>query len=129
GLIHFVHALVADVAVAEVPEPVPAIVDEVLVEGRRLGGPGPDVEVEFGGRGLGRFEADVAAGAAAGAAILVTEAARHEQLAVLSALGERGHLSEAGTGPALRAVLYDPLLFMGRVHRDAALMHVVAARL
>ena len=46
------HALVADVAVAEVPEPVPVVMDQVRVI-RLLGrGAEPEVEVELVGRRL-----------------------------------------------------------------------------
>ena len=42
GHVHLVHALVADVAVAVVPEPVPVVVEPVRVEGaqRRRAEPG-----------------------------------------------------------------------------------------
>ena len=51
GDVGLVDALVADVAVAEVPEPVPVVMEQVAVE-RALGGrPEPEVEVERSGRG------------------------------------------------------------------------------
>src|SRR5205085_8205038 len=43
--VNLMDALIAEVAVAEVPEPVPAVVDEVRVKGLLGSGAGPDVEV------------------------------------------------------------------------------------
>src|SRR5262249_15135795 len=48
GDVHLVDALVANVAVAEIPEPVPVVVDEVPVEGLFRRGPEPEVEIEVG---------------------------------------------------------------------------------
>ena len=61
GDVHLVDALVADVAVAEVPEPVPVVMDEVGVIrllGRRAE---PEVEVELLGRSRVGLDADAAA--------------------------------------------------------------------
>src|SRR5207253_4213155 len=88
GFVDLVDALIADVAVAEIPEPVPAVVNQVVVVGLFLGRPQPDVEVQFGRRSLGRritYRRPRVAAIAAEAA-LVTEAARHEQLAVFARL-------------------------------------------
>ena len=67
--------------------------------------PEPEVEVEFRGRRLRRLVADVAASAAARAAVLVAQPARHEQLAELAGLGERREVLPAAgcCGSACRA--------------------------
>ncbi len=58
GLVHLVDALVADVAVAEVPEPVPVVVDQVGVERPFRGRPQPEVEVHLARRLARRLGAD-----------------------------------------------------------------------
>ena len=48
GHVDLVDALVADVAVAEVPEPVPVVMDQVAVVGLLGGGAEPEIEVQVG---------------------------------------------------------------------------------
>ena len=61
GFVHLVDALVADVAVAEIPEPVPVVMDQVGVI-RLLGcGPEPDVEIELCRGARVRLDADAVA--------------------------------------------------------------------
>src|SRR5207248_8192146 len=76
GDVHLVNALVADVAVAEIPEPVPVVVDEVGVEVLLRRGPGPDVEIDLLRRLRHRPDADALAR-------LVAQGPRHQQLAEL----------------------------------------------
>ena len=54
GDVHLVDALVADVAVAEVPEPVPVVMDQVGVIRLLRGRAEPDVEIELLGRSRDR---------------------------------------------------------------------------
>jgi hypothetical protein len=61
SFIDFVHALIADVAVAEIPKPVPVVVDEVAVIGAFLSWAEPQIEVELIGRGSGLLETDARA--------------------------------------------------------------------
>ena len=83
GQVHLVNALVAQVAVAVVPEPVPVVVEPVGIE-RPLGrGAEPDVVVNAGGHGAIGLVADGAAG-------LVAEALGHVDLAELARVDE-GH--------------------------------------
>ena len=122
GDVHLVDPLVADVAVAEIPEPVPVVVDVVGVERvlRRRAEP----EVVVDGRGCFgvRLDADALAG-------LVAEPARDEQLAVLARLDDLGHPGPRLHAPALRAVLDDPVVLPRGLDGDAAFVDVVAARL
>ncbi len=77
GFVHFVDALVADVAVAGVPEPVPVVVNEIAMEGLLGRGAQPDIEIDFGRRGFDRFEADAVA-------FFVAEGAAYEEFAELA---------------------------------------------
>ena len=56
------HALIADFAVAKVPEPVPVVMDQIGVIRLLRCRTQPDVEIELLGRSLGRFEADAPRG-------------------------------------------------------------------
>src|SRR5205823_168744 len=62
GDIHLVNALVADVAVAEVPEPVPVVMDQVLVIRLAGGRTEPEVEIDWGRRRRAGLETDTATG-------------------------------------------------------------------
>jgi len=120
--VELVGALVVEVAVAGLPEPVPVIVDEVLVvlvdDGQSL----PELPVEPGGR-VGRVAMTDPAARFAAVAVGYLELA---PLARLDRLVQPGH---AGAAALLRAVLdHDSVLFLRR-HRDAALDDVVAHRL
>src|SRR5690606_22833038 len=64
GDIHLMDTLVADLAVAEVPEPVPVVVDDVLVILLLWGGAEPQIEVEVGRNFLWTLESDARAGLA-----------------------------------------------------------------
>ena len=72
--IHLVDALVADVAVAVVPEPVPVVVEAILRELVLGRGAEPQVVVDAGGHRLDRLAAD-------GVAPLEAEAAGHVDVA------------------------------------------------
>src|SRR5438045_1556099 len=58
GLVHLVDALVADVAVAEIPEPMPIIMHQIGMKWSLLCGPEPEVEIQFARRGRGFLYAD-----------------------------------------------------------------------
>src|SRR5207237_4113974 len=85
GDVHLVNALVADVAVAEIPEPVPVVMDQVGVERLLRCRAEPEIKVHLGGWGGCLFGADAAAG-------LVAQAAGHQQLAELAGLDDLRHL-------------------------------------
>src|SRR5262249_24104535 len=122
GDVHLVDALVADVAVAEIPEPVPVVMDEVGVvglEGRR---PQPEVEVQLPRRLAEGLAADAPARAAA-----VTP--RDEQLAVLSRLHGRDFTRPPDVAPLLGAVLEYSAVALHRLDAAAAFEDDVAHRL
>src|SRR2546427_9669525 len=103
---HFMNALIADVSVPEIPEPMPVVMDQVSMKGLLRRRPQPNIEVQVGGRFLDWFESDAPTGLAA-------VAFRDQQLAVLSAFDERLERRLAA-GAALRAVLNDAIVFTGR---------------
>ncbi len=74
--------------------------------------------------GLG---ADIAAGAAAGTAVLVAQTARHEQLPELAALRKRRQILPRLTAAALRAVLNDPFVLAGHLNHKCGLRECCAS--
>ena len=120
GDVHLMNALVADVAVAEVPEPVPVVVDEVAVEGLFGSGSEPEVEVYVAGDFFVGFVADAPAGFAA-------VAFGDEEFAVFAAVDGGDLLGPAAAGAALGAVLDDAVVFAGGFDALAAFEDVVAA--
>src|SRR5205823_6879476 len=122
GVVHLVDALVADVAVAEVPEPVPVVMHEVAVVrllGRR---PQPEVEVQLRRRLGDRLVPDAPARLAA-------VALGDEQLAVLPGLDGGDLTGPAGVAPLLGAVLQDAAVLLNGLDAAAALADDVAHRL
>ncbi len=120
GDVHLMNALVADVAVAEVPEPVPVVVNEVAVEGLFGSGAEPEVEVHVAGDFFVGFVADAPAGFAA-------VAFGDEEFAVLAAVNGGDLLGPAAAGAALGAVLDDAVVFAGGFNALTAFKDVVAA--
>ena len=122
GDVHFVYALVADVAVARVPEPMPVVRREIRLIRPLRRGPQPDVEIEACGRGLRLGHANRPAGFAA-------IALGDQQLAVFAGLHGRDFGRPILAAALLRAVLHDAAIFGRRFDALAALEHVVADRL
>jgi hypothetical protein len=56
------HALIADVSVPEIPEPMPVVMDQVPMEWLLRRRPQPNVEIQIGGRFLNGFESDAPTG-------------------------------------------------------------------
>lgn len=122
GDIHLMNALVAHVAVAEVPEPVPVVVDEVAVEGLFGSGSKPKVKIHVAG--------DFFVGLVANApSRLAAVAFGNEEFAVLAAVNGGDLLGPSAAGAALRAVLDDAVVFAGGFNALAAFKDVVAAGL
>ena len=122
GHVGLMHALVADLAVAEIPEPVPVVVHQVAIERPQLGRPDPVVEVEGGGGRLVGLEADAPPR-------LADVGLAHQQFAPLARL-QGGHF----TGPAalaalLGAVLDDDAVFFRGLDALAAFEEGMAAGL
>src|SRR6185369_2566902 len=121
GDVDLMDGLVADVAVASVPDPVPVIVEAVLGEGLHGSGAGPEVVVDAGGNGLLGSVAD-------GRAPFVAEAARHVYVAD-GAVSEVLHgLHHGGVGTPLTAMLADAIVFFYRGDELAAFEGIVRAR-
>lgn len=120
GDVHLMNALVADVAVAEVPEPVPVVVDEVAVEGLFGGGAEPEVKIHVAGNFFVGFVADAPAG-------FTAVAFGDEEFAVFAAVDGGNLLGPAAAGAALRAVLDDAVVFAGGFNALTAFEDVVAA--
>ena len=121
SLVHLVDALVPDVAIAEIPEPVPVVMNQVGVKSLLGCRPEPDVVGELC-RGITRgLDPDATAG-------LVAESPRNLQLAKLAGLDHGDGMSPLTRGPALRAVLDNPIVATSGLDGDAPFVHVVAAR-
>src|SRR2546427_1412481 len=115
-------ALVADVAVAGLPDPVPVVMKAVL--GERLQGrrPGPKVIVDAGRHCLDGLVAD-------GVSPLIAKPARQINLANHSLPKLLDALAQARARPALRAVLDEAVLFLCCSSELAPLPPGVGARL
>ena len=119
--IKLVRALVVQVAVAGLPEPVPVVVDVVVVVGVDHGRAAPKVPVQVRRRGGRALEPDAAARLAA-------VAVRNLQLAELAGVDGLVQPGDARAAALLRAVLDHHAVFLLRLDRHAALVHVVAHR-
>src|SRR5262249_7014240 len=133
GLVHLVNALVAEVAVAVVPDPVPVVVDRAVlavrvVASRHLerGRAGPQVVVHRRRRLLlAHLQPDVADARA----VSVAHADRQIDLPEFAALHVSDGLTHAGVAAALRADLTDALGRAGDSGHDRAFADVVRRRL
>ena len=120
ALIHFVDALVADVAAAGWPDPVPIVVEVFAHERLHGSGAAPEVVVDAGGDGLG------AAHFTDAGARLIAEAASVEDFAEFAALKILDQFAIADIGTALGAVLDDAVIFGHGFDALAAFPDVVA---
>ncbi len=111
-------AVVAELAVAEIPEPVPVIVDQILMVRLQGGGTQPQVPVEPGRRLHGLLEPDGIAAAGEEEIGLV-------DVADLAAMDELDRLAEAAPPAALRAAGGDPLVLSRRLDELRALPNIV----
>src|SRR5690606_29023413 len=121
--IHLVDALVAEVAIAGIPHPVPIVVE--LLAGERLlrGGSAPEIVIEsFGDRLFAFHFAD------AGAA-LVADATGPEEFTEVAFLSPFRSGMEPSGGAALRACLDDALVFARGFDQLAAFEDIVGNRL
>ena len=118
GLIDLVGAIVAHVAGAEVPTPVPLVVMTVFVEGHHFGGADPGVVIEAGREGAVRFFADVGA-------VLGVPGLGHEDAAEAGGVGDFDGSDGAGAAAGLHAGLDDAVVFAGGFDKEAALAEVV----
>ena len=116
------NALVTHLAVAEIPEPVPVVVDQVFVVGLKWSRTEPDIEIKFLRRSFYRLEANAPSR-------LATIALGNKQLAVFAALDGGNLMRPAITGAALRAMLNNSLVLASGLDTLAPLENIMAARL
>src|SRR5262249_48657509 len=121
GLVHFMDALVSDVAITKIPEPVPVVVNQIGVKSLFRRRPEPDVERQLRRWVTGGFDADTRPR-------LVAKGSRNLQLAELSRLNPGHRMSPIPRGTALRTVLDDPVVSSRGFDGHTTFMHVVAAR-
>ncbi len=120
GDIHLMDPLVADVAIAEIPEPVPVIMHQVPVMRLLRSRPKPDVEIQTVG-GIRRL-----AGANTSAAF-VAQTAGNQQPSQLTGADHFHHTGPAIAAAALGSVLDDAVVAASHLHRNAAFVDIVAA--
>src|SRR5262249_21949335 len=121
--VHLVDALVAQVAVAVVPGPVPVVVQVLALERILRGGTAPQIVIDALGNRL------LAVDLADRAARLVAEAAGDADLAELAGTDVFHRLPHAGHRAALRAGLANLFVLAGRLDDPPAFADVMADRL
>src|SRR5262245_57334714 len=117
------HALVAEVAVASGPHPVP-IVMQLFPHQRALGrGAAPEIVINVSGNGCGRADfADARP-------CLVAKASGANNLAQVPLARPLNGLLDSATGTGLRAGLHDAVVFPRRGYELPPLPNVVGDRL
>ena len=121
GHVHLVNALVADVAVAVVPEPMPVVVKAVRRECVLRRRSQPQIVVHAGGHRLHRLAAD-------GVAPFVAQAAGHVDIADQAFAQLLDYLAP-DAGALLGAVLHDAVVLLRGGYDLPGLEHIVRARL
>ena len=121
--VHLVDALISQIAVACVPDPVPIIVQFLPHERLDWRGAKPKVAVDSGGPRL--FAVHLPDACAA----LVAGAAGPQQFAEVAGLRPCDGLMKSNRRTALRAALHDASVFLRRFSEDAAFEHIVRNRL
>src|SRR5262249_41257111 len=120
GLIHLVDTLVAEIAVAVVPGPVPIVVQVLAAERLLRSGAAPEIVIDRLGQLL------LAGNFADRGPQLVAEAASQADLAELSGLHVGDRLAHALVGAALGAGLANPVVLAGRLDDPPAFADIVA---
>ena len=121
-LVDLVNALVADVAVPGIPEPMPVVMEAVLRERALRCRAEPEVVIDAGRHRLDGRLAD-------GVAPLVAEPARHVQLTDLAAAHAFDRLAQRRVRSVLAALLDHAVVLAGRGDDLLRLEDVVRARL
>ena len=119
GEVHLVDALVADVAVAGGPDPVPIVVEVFAAERVFWGRTTPDIVIDGGRDGLG------AGGLADARAAFVAKAASEDDFTEVTILKPLTGLLDAGVGADLDAGLDDAVIFAGGLDELATFPDVV----
>src|SRR5439155_1730309 len=123
ALIHFVHALVADIAVAGWPDPVPIVVETLAHQRLHRRWAAPQIVIDAGGNGLGTVDF-----ADAGARF-VAQAAGVEDFADVAIVDPLDSFAIAQVGAALGADLANAVVIRGRLDDLSAFPHLVRAGL
>src|ERR1039457_6859044 len=121
-VIHLMHALIADVAVAGVPEPVPVVLEAQSVEGAHWGGAEEHVPVDAGGDGR-------ILGVADGGAAFETETLGQVDLADHALVEQPDGLDLIRLAAALRTDLHHAAGFAGHFDYAFAVVDVVTGGL
>src|SRR5436190_4057979 len=116
--VHLVDSLVAQVPVAGVPDPVPVVVEAIPRERFQRRRPGPEVVVDSGRSRLGRRTANRVAPFEA-------QSPRQIDIAEGELMQMIDRLDQGRSRAALRAVLHDAAVFLGRADELAALPQIV----
>src|SRR5262249_40162831 len=117
-----VNVIVAQFAVARVPEPMPVVMKLRTCERRHRGGPGPKVVIHArGGLTLCR--------SADGIAAAPHKAASQFYFTELALMNVADRLSQRAVGAILRSALANATEFARHLHDPAAFVHIVADRL
>ena len=118
--IDFMDGLVADFAVAGVPDPMPVVVEAIAREGFHGSGTGPEFVIDAGGNGFLRSVADRRAP-------LVAERASHVDIADGAVAQMMNGFEHAGIGARLAAVLANAIVLFYGADELAAFKGVVRA--
>ena len=121
--VHLVNALVPDVPVSRVPEPVPIVMQPLAHQRFLRRRAAPQVVIHF--RRDGRRPRHLADAAAR----LVTEPAQAHYLPQVPRTDPFERFPDARVRPVLRPALHDPIVFPRRLHRLAAHPDIVRDRL
>ena len=122
GYIHFMHTLIADIAIAGIPEPVPVVLQAQLIESAHGGRAQELIPIDTGWHGAIRLVAD-------GRAALEAEAFRQIDLADHAFMQKLNGLHLVFHGAALRTDLYHAAVFASSRHHLRSFERVVAGRL
>src|SRR6185437_5381523 len=122
-LVHFMDALVAEIAVARVPNPMPIVMETLAHKRTHRRGAAPQIVVATLGRLL--WPAHFADAAAR----LVAQTTRHLDFAELARVQEGHCFLQAGAAAALRTGLTDAIILASRLDDAATFADIVADRL
>src|ERR1051325_1309983 len=117
--VHLVDALIAEVAIAVVPEPMPVVVELAAAQFVLRRGTAPDVVINCLGHRLRAF------GQADGVAALVAQSATDDDLAELALLHQLHRFGDVAAAAALRASLHDAVVLARGLDNFAAFPNVV----
>ena len=116
------NPIVGEFAVAEIPEPVPVVVDQIAVERLHRSGSDPKVPVQRGGRRFRLLEAQRLAE-------LVVNAPRHIDVADYALVQRLDRAPEIAVRAPLGTALHQAVVLLGSRNHLAAFEKIVADRL